>query len=545
MLKTLLRSTALAAAIAFAPAAALTIGVTMPAAAQAQGGDIIVTYKDDIATLDPAIGYDWQNWSIIKSLFSRLMDYTPGTPDLVPSLAESFTVSPDGQTYTFKLRKGVKFSNGREVVPADVKYSIERAVNPKTQGPGAGFFGAIAGFDEFSAGKADGLAGIETPDANTVVFKLSRPDATFLHVLAINFASVVPKEAVEAAAGDFGKKPVGSGTFVLKDWVIGQKLVFARNPDYFVKGVPHIDSFTIEIGQEPLVALLRLQKGEVDIAGDGVPPAKFLEMTKSPDAKDLIVDGQQLHTGYVTLNTKIKPLDDVKVRQALNMAINKERLVRIVNGRATPANQPLPPLMPGYDTAYKGYAYDVAKAKALLKEAGYPDGFSTVLYSTNTDPQPRIAQAIQQDLAAIGVKAEIKALAQSNVIAAGGTEGEAPMIWSGGMAWIADFPDPSNFYGPILGCAGAVQGGWNWSWYCNEDLQKRAVAADSMSDPSKSAERVEAWKKIFVDVMTEAPWIPVFNERRVVAKSKRMGGEPNIYVDPTRVINYDAIFVKP
>lgn len=545
MLKTLLRSTALAAAIAFAPAAALTIGTAMPAAAQAQGGDIVVTYKDDIATLDPAIGYDWQNWSIIKSLYSRLMDYTPGTPDLVPSLAESFTVSPDGLTYTFKLRKGVKFSNGREVVPADVKYSIERAVDPKTQGPGAGFFGAIAGFDDFSAGKADGLAGIETPDAETVVFKLSRPDATFLHVLAINFASIVPKEAVEAAAGDFGKKPVGSGTFVLKDWVIGQKLVFARNPDYFVKGVPYIDGFTIEIGQEPLVALLRLQKGEVDIAGDGIPPAKFLEIAKSPEAKDLIVDGQQLHTGYVTLNTKIKPLDDVKVRQALNMAINKERLVRIVNGRATPANQPLPPAMPGYDTAYAGYAYDVAKAKALLAEAGYADGFSTVLYSTNTDPQPRIAQAIQQDLAAVGVKAEIKALAQSNVIAAGGTEGEAPMIWSGGMAWIADFPDPSNFYGPILGCAGAVQGGWNWSWYCNEDLQKRSVAADSMSDPAQVAERIEAWKKIFVDVMADAPWIPIFNERRVVAKSKRMGGEPNIYVDPTRVINYDAIFVKP
>jgi ABC-type transport system substrate-binding protein len=544
MLKTLLRSTALAAAIALTPAAALTVALPSPAAAQAQGGDIVITYKDDIATLDPAIGYDWQNWSIIKSLFSRLMDYTPGTPELVPSLAESFTVSPDGQTYTFKLRKGVKFSNGREVVPADVKYSIERAVNPKTQGPGAGFFGAIAGFDDFSAGKADGLAGIETPDAYTVVFKLSRPDATFLHVLAINFASVVPKEAVEAAAGDFGKKPVGSGTFTLKEWTIGQKLVLARNPDYFVKGVPHIDSFTIEIGQEPLVALLRLQKGEVDIAGDGIPPAKFVEMSKSPEAKDMIVDGQQLHTGYVTLNTKIKPLDNVKVRQALNMAINKERIVRIVNGRATPANQPLPPLMPGYDTAYKGYAYDVAKAKALLKEAGFPNGFSTVLYSTNTDPQPRIAQAIQQDLAAVGVKAEIKALAQSNVIAAGGTEGEAPMIWSGGMAWIADFPDPSNFYGPILGCAGAVQGGWNWSWYCNEDLQKRAVAADSMSDPAKSADRTAAWKSIFVDVMADAPWIPVFNERRVVAKSKRMGGEPNIYVDPTRVINYDAIFVK-
>ncbi|MBB5755179.1 ABC transporter substrate-binding protein [Prosthecomicrobium pneumaticum] len=545
MLKTFLRSTALAVAVAFAPAALVTGAGTMPAFAQSQGGDIVVTYKDDIATLDPAIGYDWQNWSIIKSLYSRLMDYTPGTPDLVPSLAESFTVAPDGLTYTFKLRKGVKFSNGREVVAGDVKYSIERAVDPKTQGPGGGFFGAIVGYDDLVGGTATGLAGIETPDADTVVFKLSRPDATFLHVLAINFASVVPKEAVEAAAGDFGKKPVGSGTFVLKEWVIGQKLVFARNPDYFEKGVPHIDGFTIEIGQEPLVALLRLQRGEVDIAGDGVPPAKFLEMSKSPEFEGMIVDGQQLHTGYVTLNTRIKPLDDVKVRQALNMAINKERIVRIVNGRATPANQPLPPLMPGYDKSYEGYAYDVGKAKALLAEAGYPDGFPTVLYSTNTDPQPRIAQAIQQDLAAVGVKAEIKALAQSNVIAAGGTEGEAPMIWSGGMAWIADFPDPSNFYGPILGCAGAVQGGWNWSWYCNEDLQKQAVAADSLSDPAKKAEREALWGKIFIDIMKDAPWIPIFNERRVVAKSKRMGGADNIYVDPTRVINYDAIFVKP
>ncbi|WP_334175401.1 ABC transporter substrate-binding protein, partial [Pseudoxanthobacter sp.] len=500
------------------PAAAIATAAVTPAFAQAQGGDIVVTYKDDIATLDPAIGYDWQNWSMIKSLFSRLMDYKPGTPDLVPSLAESVTVSPDGKTYTFRLHKGVKFSNGRELVPADVKYSIERAVDPKTQGPGAGFFGAIEGFDDFTAGKAAGLSGITTPDADTVVFTLSRPDATFLHVLALNFASVVPKEAVEAAAGDFGKKPVGSGAFVLKDWVIGQKLVFGRNPDYFIRDVPHINSFTVEIGQEPLVALMRLQKGEVDIAGDGVPPAKFLEVTKSPGAAQMIVDGQQLHTGYITLNTRMKPLDDVKVRQALNMAINKDRIVRIVNGRATPANQPLPPLMPGYDKDYKGYAYDPARAKELLKEAGYPDGFATVLYSTNTDPQPRIAQAIQQDLAAVGVKAEIKSLAQSNVIAAGGTPGEAPMIWSGGMAWIADFPDPSNFYGPILGCAGAVQGGWNWAWYCNEDLQKRAIAADSMSDPAMAAERQDAWRRIFVDAMADAPWIPVFNERRIVAR---------------------------
>jgi ABC-type transport system substrate-binding protein len=538
MFKRWLQTTTMATMVALAPLS------LMAQETPKQGGDIVVTYKDDITTLDPAIGYDWVNWSMIKSLYSRLMDYEPGTPNLVPSLAESFTVAPDGLTYTFKLRTGVKFSNGREVVASDVKYSIERAVDPKTQGPGAGFFGAIKGFEDVTGGKATTLAGIETPDASTVVFNLSRPDATFLHVLAINFASVVPKEAVEAAGGDFGKKPVGSGPFVLKDWTIGQKLLFERNKDYFVKDVPHIDSFSVEVGQEPLVALLRLQKGEVDIAGDGIPPAKFLEIKNSADGAKMIVDGEQLHTGYVTLNTKVKPFDNVKVRQAMNMAINKDRITRILNGRATPANQPLPPLMPGYDKSFTGYAYDVAKAKALLAEAGFADGFSTVLYSTNTDPQPRIAQAIQQDLAAVGVKAEIRALAQANVIAAGGTEGEAPMIWSGGMAWIADFPDPSNFYGPILGCSGAVAGGWNWSWYCNADLDKRAIAADSMSDPAKSADRTAAWGKVFTDIMADAPWVPVINERRVVAKSLRMGGADNIYIDPTRVINYDAIYVN-
>ncbi len=533
MLKNWLKRTALAGCLALSPLPALAAGDT-----------VVVTYKDDIATLDPAIGYDWQNWSMIKSLFSRLMDYTPGTTELVLSLAESFEVSPDGLTYTFKIYKGVKFSNGRELKAADVKYSIERAVNPKTQGPGAGFFGAITGFDDLSGGKAETLSGIKTPDDYTVVFKLSRPDATFLHVIAINFASVVPKEVVEAEGADFGKKPVGSGAFVLKEWVIGQKLTFAKNPDFYIKDTPRIDGFTVEVGQEPLVALLRLQKGEVDIAGDGIPPAKFLEIKNGPDADDIIVDGDQLQTGYVTLNTQVKPLDNVKVRQALNMAINKERITRIVNGRATPANQPLPPLMPGYNPDYKGYPFDPAKAKAMLADAGFPDGFATALYASSTDPNPRIAQAIQQDLAAIGVKAELKALANANVIAAGGTKGEAPMIWSGGMAWIADFPDPSNFYGPILGCAGATQGGWNWAWYCNEALDKRAVAADSMSDPAKKAEREAAWRSIFTDIMADAPWIPIFNERRVIAKSKRMGGPDKIYIDPARVINYDAIFVK-
>ena len=137
------------------------------------------------------------------------------------------------------------------------------------------------------------------------------------------------------------------------------------------------------------------------------------------------------------------------------------------------------------------------------------------------------------------------ALAQANVIAAGGEPKKAPMIWSGGMAWLADFPDPSNFYGPILGCAGAVKGGWNWSWYCNKEMDVRAAEADSMADPAKAAERTQKWKTIFTDIMKDAPWVPVFNEQRFSIRSKRIGGADSLFVDPVRIpINYDYIFIK-
>lgn len=509
------------------------------------GGNAVVTYQNDVATLDPAIGYDWQNWSMIKSLFDGLMDYKPGTTELVKDLAEQYEISEDGTVYTFTLKKGVKFHNGRELKASDVKYSLERTVNPKTQSPGAGFFNSIAGYDAMAEGKVDSLSGIEVIDDYQVKITLSEANATFLHVMAINFASVVPREAVEQWGEDFGKHPVGTGAFSLEDWKLGQRLVFKKNPDYFNKGLPYLDGITFEVGQDPSVALLRLEKGEVDIAGDGVPPARFLQFRKDPKFKDMLVVGDQLHTGYLTLKTTLAPFDNLKVRQAVNMAISKDRIVRIINGRATPANQPLPPAMPGYDANYKGYAYDVEGAKSLLAEAGFKDGFDTELYVMNTDPQPRIAQAIQQDLSKIGIRAQIKSLAQANVIAAGSEKDQAPMVWSGGMAWIADFPDPSNFWGPILGCAGAVEGGWNWSLYCNKELDALAAKADSMAKPEQEAERIALWKKVFTDTMADAPWVPIFNEQRFSVRSARMGGDDALYVDPVHVpVNYDYIYIK-
>ena len=520
---------------------AILLGASMVASAQEQGGSAVVSFQNDVSTLDPQVGYDWQNWSIIKSLFDGLMDYVPGTTELTPHLAESYEVSDDGLTYTFTLRQGVKFHNGRELVADDVRYTFERVLNPETQSPGQGFYLTIAGAQEFIDGAADSIAGVEVVDDYTVRFTTSEPDASFLHKLGLNFAHVVPQEAVEAAAGDFGHQPVGTGGFMLDEWALGQHIRLVRNPDYFEPGLPYLDQLTFEIGVDPNVAFLRLQRGEVDILGDGIPSARYTEVLADPVLSELVATGEQMQTGYVTINVEMEPFTDVRVRQALNMAINKDRIVRIVNNRAVPANQILPPLFESYASDYEGYAYDPEAARSLLAEAGYPDGFDTVLYAYNVAPNDRIAQAIQADLAEIGVNAELRTQAQSTVIEAGGA-GQAPLLWSGGMAWIADYPDPNNFYWPILACASNIPGGWNWARYCDEDLEVRAAHADTLARADQHEERVNEWRDIFVEIMADAPWIPVFNELQVSMHSANVTGPTEIFVDPMHIpVHYELV----
>jgi len=506
-----------------------------------QGGSATVSFQDDISTLDPQVGYDWQNWSIIKTIFDGLMDYVPGTTELVPHLAESYDVSEDGLTYTFNLRQGVLFHNGRELVADDVRYTFERVLDPATQSPGQGFYTTIAGAQEFIDGEADSVAGVEVVDDYTVRITTSEPDASFLHKMGLNFAHIVPQEAVEAAGGDFGHNPVGTGGFMLKEWVLGQRVVLERNPNYFEEGLPYLDEMVFQVGVDPNVAFLRLLQGEVDVLGDGIPSARFTEVMDDPDLSQQVARGEQMQTGYVTINVNMEPFDDVRVRQALNMAINKDRIVRLINNRAVPATQILPPLFESHNADYAGYPYDPEAARELLAEAGYPNGFDTELYAYNVAPNDRIAQAIQADLAEIGVNVALRTQAQSTVIEAGGA-GEAPLIWSGGMAWIADYPDPNNFYWPILACASNIPGGWNWARYCNEDLEARAARADTLARADQQEARVAEWRDIFMEIMEEAPWIPIFHELQVSMHSTNVTGPSAIFVDPMHIpVHYEMV----
>ncbi|MBC7646008.1 MAG: ABC transporter substrate-binding protein [Pseudopedobacter sp.] len=492
---------------------------------------MVVSYKDDIATLDPAVGYDWQNWPAIKMVFDALLDYKPGTTVLEPRIAAAMpSISDGGKSYTFKLRTDVKFSNGRTLVAADVKYTLERILDPKTKSPGAGFFSDI------------GKVTILSP--SSVKITLKQPNAAFLNVLATNFAFIVPKEEVLKAGQNWGRNPIGSGPFRLKSWKIGQELVFEKNPNYYNKALPKLERVTIRVGQDPSVAYLALTRGEVDLLGDGVPPAQFLQAQANPKLKALIVSTPQVNTTYITINTQMKPFTDLRVRQALNHAIDKKKILRLINGRGLVASQVLPPNMPGFDKSFAGYDYNVTKAKALLKAAGLEQGFSTTMYTNSTDPNPRIAQSIQQDLAAVGITLELKSQAASTVIEAASTPKIAPLVWSGGMAWTQDYPDPSDFYWPILSCRSAVPGGWNWAFLCDKKLDALASSADQMVNPAQREKRLGEYRKIFSSVMAQAPWVPMFNEVRYTMRSEKLVGASTDVIDPIHYIGYERLSVK-
>lgn len=482
---------------------------------------ITITFQDNFVTLDPAIGYDWQNTTVIRNIFNGLVTYKPGSAQIIPDLASDYSLSADGLTFTFHLRKGLKFHNQRPVIAADIKYSIERVVQPITNSPGRVFFRAIKGYELVDDGVSKHLSGIKVIDDYTIKFELSHLDATFLHSLTMHFASAVPKEEINKHGNAyFGRNPVGTGAFIFKELIPNSRLLLERNPHYHIKGLPKSDQLQFLTNISPPKALEMFKKGEVDILGDEIPSGDFTHMINDPAYVNQIIEERLQHiTCYLSFNTQLPPFNNIKVRKAINMAINKKSIASLTDRRVIQTNQILPPSMPGYSPRYKGYEFNPIKAKKLLAEAGFPRGFETNIYTIATAPNPSISLSIKADLAKINIQANVIALPQKELLILAADVKSGGMVWSGGLSWRSDFPDPSNFYFPILSC---TQVGWNWSFYCNNEIEKLALKADSMVFPQQQKQRVKLWSLIFDRIMDDAPWVPIFSSQKFILHSKRI-----------------------
>jgi ABC-type transport system substrate-binding protein len=455
---------------------------TASAGTPRRGGTMTVAYKSDPKTFDPAVCYDATCWNNMRMLYDRLYDYKGATSDLELQAASAFPrVSPDGKTYTIELRPGMKFSNGAPVRARDFAYSFSRILDPKTKSPVQGFWTPVVGAAAYAKHPSGIVPGIEAVSDTELRIRLSRPDSAFKYVLAMPHASVVPDGSGDKVA----TKPVGSGPFVFQGFEPGRQIVLTRNGGYWNRPLPYVDKIVEQLGVDPDVQLLQLEKGQIDLMGDPIPPANYLSVVANAALKKQTITITKPSTYFLTLNVKMKPFDNPRVREAVSYAINRPFLLKLVNGQGTVANEFVPPDVIGHTQDKLVHDQDIARAKQLLSEAGYAGGLKTTLYSWNTSPWTNLVPQIQQDLGKIGIKVQARPIQQSAFFSLASTPGKAPMTIT---FWVADYPEGSDFFQALTGCAAAVPGGQNYSFYCNkrmDGLVDQALAAQSPQQASQ------------------------------------------------------------
>lgn len=362
--------------------------VALLGAAPAQADTFKLGVATDALTLDPIATSDNPSIWTQLLLYDTLVRPTSDGTNLEPGLAESWQTNGDGTEYTFHLRPEATFSDGTKVTANDVVASLERAASDKSQW--ARFFRPITGF--------------EVVDDHTVRLKLDKPFTPLINNLGLFSSAVIP--ANEATAAKLPDKPTGSGPFVVQDWRHGERITLVRNPHYWQTGKPYVDQVQLVVIGEDNSRVLQLQSGDIDTMIN-VPYNQMAQLQANPDIR--AGSAKVFRADFVMLNTKVKPLDDERVRQALNYAVDKEGLVQGVlfgNGRVAADAMPV---MACHDASLQPYTHDVAKAKELLNEAGLGGGFSaTMLVPSGDAAAQQVGAALQSNLAEAGVKVTLQ-----------------------------------------------------------------------------------------------------------------------------------------
>ena len=460
-------------------------------------------------------------------MFNRLVQFEIGTTNIVPALAESWTISPDGKVFTFKLRKGVKFHSNANFKPTrdmnadDVIFSWDRMANDKNAFHGGTGGQTYAYFDDM--GMKNIVEKVEKIDPMTVRFTLKRPEAPFLADMAMDFASILSLEYFEAMAKKGTPNaadifPIGTGPF---EYVSYQKDATIRYKafDAHWAGRPKVDNLVYSITRDATARYAKLKTGECHVMAFP-KPADLVEM--KTDAQLNVLQKEGLNVGYIAFNTEKKPFDNKLVRQALNLATNKDAILKAVyQGQGQVAKNPIPPILWSYNDAIKDYPYDPAKAKELLAQAGYPNGFEVELwYLPVTRPYnpdgKRMAEVIQADWEKIGVKTKLITYEWAEYRKRSKTGEQAVMMFG----WSGDNGDPDNFFVPLLGCE-AVKGGGNVARWCNKGFEDLIIKA---AQTPKQADRAKLYEQAQVIFKEEAPWITVAHSIRFDPIRKEVQG---------------------
>jgi len=509
-------------------------GASVPGGEPIRGGTLRIIEQADFRSLDPAIAYDLESIPVTRLLFRGLLEYDDGV-NLGPGQASDWSISPDGRTYTFHLKPGVKFANGREVEAADYVFSFERILDPATDSPGQGFFTDIEGAPEFVAGKTNHVSGLSAPDKRTLIIRLLKPLYTFRYVLGMTFASVEPRDVVAQYGKDFQYHLIGSGPYMLAEWRRGIRWRIVRNP-YYTGPDGYVDAVDVRIVADASTGTMMLERNETDRVKPS--PAEAVMFAHDPERRSWLVGVPTVGTDYVFMNTEMKPFDNPFVRQAMNYAINKARINSLTGGFTTIANGIVPPQMSWTNTGLPHYDYDPEKARALLRQAGYPDGIKTTLaYEADNPMFARMAQGIQQDLQQAGIDISLRPANFTAFDYEAGTRHQTPCgIWG----WYQDYPDPSDFLDVLF------NGRYITDTDCNNTAFYSNPEVNSILDQATSSlneqERTVLFKKAEDLIMQDAPWVPLDHEIIPELFSPRVHGtQPH----PVWLWRYEWMWLDP
>jgi ABC-type transport system substrate-binding protein len=454
-----------------------------------------------VRMLDPHIAFDVTSGVLVELLYDSLYEYDYQT-HMRPVIAQSMPeISADGRTFVVRVRRNVRFHNGRKLTAHDVVWSFERMIHPNLFSPGAPYYQAIEGYEAFQQKKTAHLSGLRALDDYTVEFRLSRPDQSFVHTLAMRFASPVPKEEVLARGANFKRQPVGTGPFRLVSWDRGVRLVLERNKTYFEAEKPYVDRVVFEEGLKRDTAFLRFRNGEVDIM-PRMSPADRLMLEGGGFQEYMSAEAKSDVFGLI-MNAELAPFDNVHIRRAVAAAVDRERWARARNYNIRPTGQVLPPSITGYDAQLPHQQrFDLAKARAEMRLAGFPDGLpEPVTMWISDSPAGRInGELAQADVAKIGIKLRLKPVSFPVYLEETGKPKTAQMSAGG---WSMDFPDPSNFLSLMSSSMKAERDSSNRSFYSDPGLDDLLARALVERDPMKRATMYHEANDFVAD---QAPW---------------------------------------